>query len=483
MYTNPKKLTSGYRPVSQTPIDDRIIKVDIADLINLGTGNARAYEYYEGMQVFVLEENAYYKWVEDNSGTGPIGGFTYPANIISASIDYSNRTFDFVKINFSSSSIIEGTYAELAVIKAAGGLIPDATYKITDKADRGIYIKAATTSEFHVEATGLFLNCDFQSAGDYSGVTGYDITQGVWYLAGEGTYSNGQVVFYNNEHYVIIDDASFTGVDPSNNAVAYSLLDKTNPLALTFGYILEADYITYNFSGDTILSRHDKRRNIICNGVNWFQFGNDLVIHNTVSTSGAILNINQRGLCAGNQALCGGLYLDENHEGQVSSCIFHRNQIDGNLNNAIFVVGCTFELMENMTLDPSVSYTTKTIRPGYSNFDATLNMGTAFAAGDLTIPTNNKYIGIFNLSGSSGSNISKILNLPTKHKVRFRSIAGQTQNFVHTAVAGLVAEQLVSNVVGTVTVTGNTDDFIEYEYSADTNGVKAGKKVADSIAA
>jgi hypothetical protein len=94
---NKKKILGGLHVASQTPVDDRIILNNYDDLLSLGLNNVDAYRYYEGLIVYVLENEREYAWVESELGALPTP-FTYPSNIIVNGVNYSNRTFNFVKI-------------------------------------------------------------------------------------------------------------------------------------------------------------------------------------------------------------------------------------------------------------------------------------------------------------------------------------------------------------------------------------------------
>jgi len=97
---NKKSLIEGWRVGSQTPIDDRIILNAYEDLLDLGPTDVDAYRYYEGLKVYVLENEREYAWVESTIGALPTP-FTYPSNIVVNGITYSDRTFNFVKTTFA----------------------------------------------------------------------------------------------------------------------------------------------------------------------------------------------------------------------------------------------------------------------------------------------------------------------------------------------------------------------------------------------
>jgi hypothetical protein len=102
MDDNKKIISTGWRVGSQTPIDDRLVFNTLAELIDLGASNFEAFRYYEGMKVYVVEEEQEYIWKESSTGVLP-ASITYPVNIQANGIDYSNRSFNFVEANYSPS--------------------------------------------------------------------------------------------------------------------------------------------------------------------------------------------------------------------------------------------------------------------------------------------------------------------------------------------------------------------------------------------
>lgn len=104
-YDNTRELIEGWQVNSQSPIDDRLIFADLADLQDLGTSDVNAYRYFEGMVVHILSTQKSYMWSEASSGALTTG-FTYPANVTSKGVNYGGRTFNFVEL---SSTIALGT--------------------------------------------------------------------------------------------------------------------------------------------------------------------------------------------------------------------------------------------------------------------------------------------------------------------------------------------------------------------------------------
>jgi hypothetical protein len=89
----------------------------------------------------------------------------------------------------------------------------------------------------------------------------------------------------------------------------------------------------------------------------------------------------------------------------------------------------------------------------------------------LIIPTNLNYVGVFTIINNTGQTITKIVNLPASHKVRFYVENGNTQLFSHTTIANPAVNLLVSDAAAVNTIVGRADgsDFIEYELSGRKN--------------
>lgn len=105
---------------NQAPLDARHVFATIADLVDLGTNDANAYMYYEGMIVQCLENGLRYEWKEvgtEESGEIP-GNFTYPAAWTVNGVAYGNRVFNFVP-HVPQQIFPFGT---LTILKASGNV-------------------------------------------------------------------------------------------------------------------------------------------------------------------------------------------------------------------------------------------------------------------------------------------------------------------------------------------------------------------------
>ena len=372
---------------------------------------------------------------------------------------------------------IELTYAQAAAEAAACTLVEGAHYKITDRADLGITLLAVTSCEFSLEGQGIFLNPDFQDIGALSGSM-----DGVWYAGGEAGYTNSEVVIWDGLHYQVIEDTAFDGTNPATNSLlpvpAYIVLPKT----ILNGYIEEVDFILYDFAGDEILRRIDKRNNDINSFLDVFQWGNDSVFQNKVYSDGQLRCINQRGtvnrLDVSKQAT---VTASETHESSLVNCVFKARAIYNCSMITGEMISCEVEapvdnILINYTFDPDTFHVLKQLNSSGSNFEAELDMtdGDDYnaATDTLTIPTDLNYVGIFNLVDCAAQPILKIVNLPSVGEVEFRvADAADTVVFTNTAIGGAVANNLVADVAGNNTLVGRIDgnDFIRYRKSGNLN--------------
>lgn len=370
-------------------------------------------------------------------------------------------------------------YATLNAAKNLSLLIPGNYYNITDRADAGIIVQATSGNTVSLQGTGLYLVPDFQDVGTY---TTTPLPKGtnrkVWSLAEQaGTpFVDGDIVFWDGIMYQVIDDSLFDTNNPNLNASAYEALTKN----ITNGYVLEVDAIIYDFVNDIILERADKRGNVIRSNdaINFFQWGNDVV----TLCMGYFNCINNRGSLSG-LTFTQTANLSEISEfnlGVVSNCSFEIGNI--NLSIRLGASGAMSDsIMKTTVFEPgtSIIIDSDDVFQGEmdsfrSSFSANLDMTdpTIFSAGVLTIPLELNYIGEFILTGNTGQTITKIVNLPTIHKVtRFYVEAGNTQSFQNVAVAGAIADILNADAVVTNAIIGRADasDFIEYERSGDKN--------------
>lgn len=82
----------------QIPLDAKGVVPNTSYLLDLGINTEKPYYYYEGLVIYCVEERLYYEWREvTNTSTDLLlpESFTYPNNIVSNGITYSNRVFNF----------------------------------------------------------------------------------------------------------------------------------------------------------------------------------------------------------------------------------------------------------------------------------------------------------------------------------------------------------------------------------------------------
>lgn len=90
---------TGFNVSTQVPLDFKTFFNTRAELINLGVDSNYAFKYYKGMLVYCDETKSIYVWDEAPDkelcrGEIP-NGFTYPANIATNGVDYSNKKYNF----------------------------------------------------------------------------------------------------------------------------------------------------------------------------------------------------------------------------------------------------------------------------------------------------------------------------------------------------------------------------------------------------
>lgn len=99
-YTN---IPLGMRVQSQIPLDVKTYKQSENELKNLGPNNNLAFTYMKGLIVYCIQEETRYEWKEmtpDDIGLLD-NNFIYPDNIVTFGIDYSNKEYNFVKVEKS----------------------------------------------------------------------------------------------------------------------------------------------------------------------------------------------------------------------------------------------------------------------------------------------------------------------------------------------------------------------------------------------
>lgn len=410
--------------------------------------------------------------------------FFYSEDGDSLPVEYEvSQTIDEIiaQSNMPTSTVVQTTWQDAQDTRDAGlsnpanGFVPGLTYNITDAngTNGGVFVKALTETQLSLDGEGFFLVPDFQDIGDYSGLTTPKGTnQGVWYPSGEGAYSDGDIVFFNGRHFQVSDSNNFNGTDPVNNSSAYQFL----PKSVTNGYILENDFIRYNFDANSIIYRADKRGNEVYLFVSAFQWGNNSVFNN-VDKYGTFNCVNQRWSifqCINNSS--NAVNVTNDFTSTLTQCTFGESSYM-TIEDCGIISNCIFNADIPINLKKNVTYNGNRIERGFSDFSLSLDYSDpgVFSANTLTLSVEHNYIGIFELTNNSGATVNKIVNLPTNHVVRFygeRHVSGTKHTvFSHTAIASASTNNLVSDAAISNTVTGriNGCDFIEYKRDGNLN--------------
>ena len=112
---NETKILGPLKTGSQSPLDGKNYFKNLDDSKNVL--NNRPLEWYKYMTAIDLSTGTEYLWVESVQGIIQ-GGYTYPNNISSFGINYSNKTFNFIlkpsknyrKYKCFSSSVDQGLF-------------------------------------------------------------------------------------------------------------------------------------------------------------------------------------------------------------------------------------------------------------------------------------------------------------------------------------------------------------------------------------
>jgi hypothetical protein len=203
-----------------------------------------------------------------------------------------------------------------AVIPAQFYLITDATYTDGGVVVQGINISTRPT----VQGSGLFLNADYQTNGNYSGVVGFASALGLWSTDIQPVMIGDCVVSYNSNYVNLTGN---WGSEPSTDLVNWQFL----PKSATNGYIPEIDFVKYSIDANRIIYRADQRGNEVEFSGNIeevlsvFQWGRNKARYNKISKGGFMLCINSNCLFVGNTIMNQGYILDntaKNEAGVIS---------------------------------------------------------------------------------------------------------------------------------------------------------------------
>jgi hypothetical protein len=141
-------------------------------------------------------------------------------------------------------------------------------------------------------------------------------------------------------------------------------------------------------------------------------------------------------------------------------------------NPGSYILNCNIHNAEIIYSNYSRTMYNKTVQQGYSNWDELLDFTDPSIwdsiTGVLTLPfTYFKFVGFYNVTNWSGVPVNKIVYSPLYFPFSVNPILGQTLDVDHTAIAGAVADNMVSTSAGTVFLIGraNGGDYVEYTKS------------------
>ena len=91
-------IPTGLRVPSQIPLDIKEYFATLADMLDLGTNDNKAFTYYKGFRAYCVENDNIYIWKEAIPELGPgllPSNFTYPNGTECFGVDYSNKEYNF----------------------------------------------------------------------------------------------------------------------------------------------------------------------------------------------------------------------------------------------------------------------------------------------------------------------------------------------------------------------------------------------------
>lgn len=235
--------------------------------------------------------------------------FTTPSG---ADVETIRPLVDALIVSPASSAVATSkTYAEWEALRSTGDLgdYIGQNIIVSDRGDTGLILAVASANAFGLAGIGGFLNPDWQGAGDYSGTpTAFTANQGLWTVALEATLVDGDVVVWNNIHWQVEDFSALAGTSPDTTPLAFTELPGS---AANVGYMEEWDAIEFDWANDHIQRRADVRGNdfrmdfaslteyAYTETISEFQWGRSTTSGNTIN-SGLCITMNFGGQFIGN---------------------------------------------------------------------------------------------------------------------------------------------------------------------------------------
>lgn len=109
MSQDANNIPKGLNITTQIPLDVKTYKESEDELSHLGDANQLAFTYVDGMRIYCVAEKTIWEWKEVPSGeedTGLLfnGDFTYPSGVVTFGITYSNKAYNFFKVEYVNAA-------------------------------------------------------------------------------------------------------------------------------------------------------------------------------------------------------------------------------------------------------------------------------------------------------------------------------------------------------------------------------------------
>ncbi|MBL0317133.1 MAG: hypothetical protein IPP69_15750 [Flavobacteriales bacterium] len=380
-------------------------------------------------------------------------------------------TGEVITVNIPECILMEHkTTAEVQALIDGGPsderLIEGVIYHVTDLAgtDCGGYLTALSEDTLSLHGEGCFLNPDFQSVGDYSGVFGltgiaYTANQGVWYALLELTLVDGDVVIWDGKHYQVTDIATSNGSSPSSGLnTSYTELPKSSD---GMGYVAEQCFIEFDWDAAEILLRQDTRGNNICNAsLELFRFGDDVCHHNTVLGVATFENLNVHAAHNTNVIKSGSVQLNGNGNAEfIGNTVYGSNTIvTTHPSITVNIYNCIFNSTGTITL-----YDEPTEQSVIGNFSSMI--GSVDITGDSSIDMDDvkSYAGIVNLISSNATETcDKIINPPTGFDFDIRPEEALVVTLTGTSIGSLSANGQIVMPTASLVLNGSNGENAKF---------------------
>jgi len=331
-------------------------------------------------------------------------------------------------ISGTTPLLISLTNAQMLNLIATNTVVAGQFYLVTDALDTdgGVVIQGDAINGSSVNGTGLYYNADYQAVGNYSGVVGFTANIGIWWnptppnpLAFPVTA--GQVVIFNNQHYLNLTNAWWDGVNaPPSDPVNWQLIPKSP----TGGYIRACDFVRYNVQTNRVVYRADANGNEVdwtnkggaTDSILLFQWGRNSVTFNKVRTESIMFCTNSYSNFFDNTlennssisdttafVLGGGGIMKDNvllNDSQITTQrllgSIRRNRLDTDSSISTTVVDSASQINEN-----SLSDNATIVLSAISQ--TTINSNNLYTQGNITILNSNQLTFNNNMFSANGS--------------------------------------------------------------------------------